>query len=339
MKRTSIFPAGVAAAALGLIAAGGAAAAKLPSVITIAGPSQAASGYVIATGYGVVITKYTAIKKVVVQPFAGGEAWPSYMQSGNVNFGQHCAFQPVYEAFNGIGVFKKAGKMHNIRHVARGYGLAWGLHSVDPKIKRVADMKGSTVFYQPSHSELHRAVKVILQSVGLTLNKDVRGIPFRSPREAIQGLRTGRGAVMAYGAIPGLAELKRAKGLHTLPLSDAMLDKVYETDPIWGRTIIKAGKGPTAPDVDTPTLEVQCGLEAGAQTSADTVYAVMKAIYDHLDEWKGVHRNAAQWTLKNATKISIIPYHEGAVRFYKERGVWTPKLEAKQQELLAKMKM
>jgi len=338
MKLTSKISAGAAAAAFGLVVGGSATAADLPSVITIAGPSQAASGYVIATGYGVVITKYTAIKKVVVQPFAGGEAWPSHMQSGNVNFGQHCAFFPVYEAFNGIGVFKKAGPMHNIRHVARGYGLAWGLHSVDPKIKRVADMKGKSVFYQPSHSELHRAVKIILEGAGLTLNKDVRGIPFRSPREAIQGLRTGRGAVMAYGTIPGLAELKRAKGLRTLALSDAVMDKVYEADPVWGRTVVKAGRGPTAPDVDTPTLEVQCGLEAGAQTSADTVYAVTKAIYEHLDEWKGVHRNAAQWTLKNATMISIVPYHDGAIRYFKEKGVWNAKLEAKQQELLAKMK-
>ena len=58
----------------------------------------------IATGYGVVITKYTAIKKVVVQPFAGGEAWPSHMQSGNVNFGQHCAFQiGVVRIFRPVG--------------------------------------------------------------------------------------------------------------------------------------------------------------------------------------------------------------------------------------------
>ena len=46
----------VAAAAFGLVVGGSATAADLPSVITIAGPSQAASGYVIATGYGVVIS-------------------------------------------------------------------------------------------------------------------------------------------------------------------------------------------------------------------------------------------------------------------------------------------
>jgi hypothetical protein len=114
------------------------------------------------------------------------------------------------------------------------------------------------------------------------------------------------------------------------------MDKVYETDPIWGKVTIKAGKGPTAPAADTRTLEVQCGLAAGTQTSAETVYQVMKAIYDHLDEWKGVHPLAGQWTLKRALDIFVVPFHDGAVRFYKEKGLWNDKLAAKQQALLAK---
>jgi len=239
------------------------------------------------------------------------------------------------EAFRGEGVFKKVKPMRNIRHVARGYGLAWGLFTVNAKVKRVEDMKGTTVFYQPSHTDLHKAVEIILRDAGLTLNKDVKGIAFRSPREAIQGLRTGRGDTIAYGAIPGLAELRQAKGLYTLALTNATIDKVYAADPIWGRVTIKAGKGTTAPEVDTLTLETQCGLAAGTQTSADTVYAVMKAIYDHLDEWKGVHPNARQWTLARALDIFVVPFHDGAIRFYKEKGVWNDKLEAKQRALLA----
>lgn len=339
MNALSRLSTGIAAAALGVGVAvgGGALAADLPSVITIAGPSQAASGYVIATGYGAVITKYTAIRKVVVQPFAGGEAWPSHMQAGNVQFGQHCAFKPVQEAFFGRGVFKKAGPMRNIRHVARGYGLGWGFHSVNSKIRKIADLKGHSLFYQPSHTDLETAARIILRDAGLELNKDVKGIPFRSPREAIQGLRTGRGDVMAYGTIPGLAELKRSKGLTTLPLTNATMDKIDAADPIWGRVVLKKGKGPTAPEVDTLTLQVQCGLAAGKQTSADTVYAVMKAIYEHLDEWKGVHPNARQWTLAAATKIFVVPFHDGAVRYFKEKGIWNAKLQAKQDQLLAMM--
>jgi TRAP transporter TAXI family solute receptor len=288
-----------------------------------------------ATGYSAVITKYTKIRKVIIQPFAGAEAWPSRMQSGEVNFGQHCGFKQVMEAYTGTGVFKPMGRLKNVRNVATAYGIPYSFHAVDPKIKQIADLKGRTVFVQPSHTDLYTATRTILQTAGLTLGKDVKAIPFRSPTEATQGLLTGRGDAMVYATIPGLTEVQQGKGLHTLPITDAMFQKVSAVDPIWGQTVIKAGTGPTKPAADTPVLELECGLAAGAQTSADTVYAVMQALYDHHDEWASVHPLAKQWTLKKATQINVAPYHEGAVRFYKEKGVWTAALEAKQKKLLA----
>jgi len=309
--------------------------ADLPSVITIGGPAEGSSGYLIATGYSTAITKYTSIKKVIIQPFAGAEAWPSRMQTGEVNFGQHCGFKQVMEAYTGTGVFKSMGRLKNVRNVATAYGIPYSFHAVDPAIKQIADLKGRTVFVQPSHTDLYNATKTILQTAGLTLGKDVKAIPFRSPTEPIQGLLTGRGDAMVYAAIPGLTEVQQGKGLHTLPITDEMFHKVDAVDPIWGQTVIKAGTGPTKPAVDTPVLELECGMAAGAQTSADTVYAVMKALYDHHDEWASVHPQAKQWTLQRATQINVAPYHEGAVRFYKEKGIWTAALEAQQKKLLA----
>ena len=59
-----------------------------------------------------------------------------------------------------------------------------------------------------------------------------------------------------------------------------------------------------------------------------------KAIYGHHDEWKKVHCFARQWKLKKATLIRVIPFHVGAVRYYKEQGVWTSELEGQQKALL-----
>jgi hypothetical protein len=42
--------------------------------------------------------------------------------------------------------------------------------------------------------------------------------------------------------------------------------------------------------------------------------------------------------LKKATEIVVAPFHEGAVRFFKEKGVWTPELEKLQEAELARMK-
>jgi TRAP transporter TAXI family solute receptor len=228
------------------------------------------------------------------------------------------------------------GPMRNMRNVTTGYGLAFGFHFIDPKVKTIRDMKGKSLFVQVMHHDHVTATKAMLEAVGLTYDKDVKIIPVRSPNEAIQGLMTARGDGLAYGAVPGLAQVKQAKGLHTVPIPPAILTKIQQAEPSWGTTTIKAGRGPLKPEADVPVLELGCGISAGTHTSADTVYAVLKAIYEHHDEWKAVHPLARQWSIQKGVQTVVQPFHDGAVRFYKEKGVWTAELEARQKAMLAK---
>ena len=39
-------------------------------------------------------------------------------------------------------------------------------------------------------------------------------------------------------------------------------------------------------------------------------------------------------TLQNAVKNASIPFHSGAIKYYKEKGVWTDELERLQKDLL-----
>jgi len=308
----------------------------IPQVVTIAVPPEGASGYVMATGYSGVITKYTDIQKAVLQPFAGSTAWPARMNAGEVNFGQHCGYEQVMQAYDGTGPFSKVGAQRGVQNVCTGYGLPWGIHVIDPAIESIAQLKGRTLFVQVSHSDHVTALKVMLKAEGLDYDKDLKVIPFRSPTEAVQGLLSGRADGIAYGAIPGLTQVKRTRGMHTLSIPDELAEKVKKADPVWGSTVIGKGKGPLKPEKNVPVLEIECGLAAGAKTSAEAVYQATKAIYEHHDEWKKVHFFARQWTMKKATQIRVVPFHAGAVRFYKEKGVWTSELEREQEALLKK---
>jgi len=40
------------------------------------------------------------------------------------------------------------------------------------------------------------------------------------------------------------------------------------------------------------------------------------------------------WGLEQAVTESPTPFHEGAIKYYKERGVWGEKQEARQREIL-----
>jgi len=311
-------------------------AGEVPGVVTIAAPAEGSSGYVIATAYSGIISKYTDIKKTVLQPFSGAAGWPARMNTGEVNFGQHCGYEQLMEAYNGEGPFSNLGPQRNVQNMCTGYGLPWGIHVIDPAIESVRQLKGRSLFVQVSHTDHVTALRVLLKASGLNYDKDIKIIPFRSPTEATQGLLSGRAEGVAFGLIPGLTQVQSSRGLHTLSISKDLAAQVKKADPVWGSTIIKKGQGPLKPEKDTPVLEIECGLAAGKQTSAEAVYQVMKAMYDHHGEWKGVHFLARQWTLDKALEVVVVPFHEGAIRFYKEQGLWTPELEKDQQALLKK---
>ena len=67
----------------------------------------------------------------------------------------------------------------------------------------------------------------------------------------------------------------------------------------------------------------------------DVVYHFTKAFFENLKQFYPVHASAKEYTLKGSLEDPTIPFHPGAIRYYKEVGMWTPELEATQKELLA----
>jgi TRAP-type uncharacterized transport system substrate-binding protein len=55
---------------------------------------------------------------------------------------------------------------------------------------------------------------------------------------------------------------------------------------------------------------------------ADLVYQITKATFEQLERFRGSYPTIAGFTLEAAPKGGLIPYHEGAIRYYRERGVW-----------------
>jgi TRAP-type uncharacterized transport system substrate-binding protein len=78
---------------------------------------------------------------------------------------------------------------------------------------------------------------------------------------------------------------------------------------------------------------------SGIETDPSVVYEVTKAVWNHMETLHGVHPFFKRWTRPIMLKANVtIPYHEGAIRFYKEVGKWTPDLEQVQRNLLQALK-
>ncbi len=77
-------------------------------------------------------------------------------------------------------------------------------------------------------------------------------------------------------------------------------------------------------------------LATGRDVPDATVEPVMRAIRDNLPRLVPIHPVFKEWTReRGASADATALYHQAAVRFFRERGVWTPEVEQAQQRLLA----
>jgi len=94
----------------------------------------------------------------------------------------------------------------------------------------------------------------------------------------------------------------------------------------------------TGVKVDTLLMASPINMVASTHMSDEAAYQILKAVWNNYDKYKDVHPWARLWTHKKMTENlvnSVAPFHAGAVRFYKELGIWSDAAEKHQQKLLA----
>ncbi len=109
-------------------------------------------------------------------------------------------------------------------------------------------------------------------------------------------------------------------GAKLASITGPAVDKLVKEKPYYAYATIPAGLYPGNPQ-ETKTYGVLATLVSSSKVPADNVYAVVKAVFDNFEEFKKLHPALANLKPEDMVKNGLsAPLHEGAARYYKEKG-------------------
>ena len=320
-----------------LIMAGGVWAGEWPKDVNVITPAPGASVHMIAVGVGKAVQKHTPIENWIVQPLGGPKLWLPMMGRGETNFANHNAAD-ILNAFLGRGLYSKLGPQR-VRTVIAGHEYMFMFWTTPDKgINSIADLKGKVAYIKfkanPMFTEMAQNQ---LASAGLTF-KDLKAVlAFSSIKEAIRGLIEGRVDAILYPVVPGaVMQINEAKGeCKFINLTTKQAEFVAKRMEGYYIQDI-AAKDPRFRNKSAVPNAVcyQSAMFTWYNENADVVYGVTKAILENTAEFADTHPSAKYWSLTHKPICLAVPYHDAAVRYYKEKGLWTAEAQAYQKKLL-----
>ena len=307
-------------------------APKLPAIVSFATAAEGTTSYIAGGAFANILKKYLSIR-ATIEPSGAATRWVPLMAGQEVDFGIHCSYPDMNDAYFGLAGYQKMGPQP-VLSFADGHIVPWALMTNDPNIKTVYDLKGKRLYGRIVGQSLYeRGVPALLSSAGLTGQVEV--VTFPNVGEAARGLVEGRADALLYlPMVAPVLEATRARQLYAVAVPKDVVDKVDKIEPtlmfgIWKKGVAFAAQ-------DTPSLFQGCGMAVRETLSPAVVSIILKTIYDHYDEYKGSHSVLPEWSPDNGIRIHVTPFHPGAISYFKEKGLWTAEVEKRNQELVTK---
>ena len=328
-------------AALALFAAGASAqSGKLPATLTVTAYDTGSSGFNIAVAVGKALKdKHGMDTRVLpagndvarLAPLKGGRAQASYMGIG-VYFAQEGVFEFAVKDW-GPQPLRLILASSDCNAISLGVAK-------DTGVKQVRDLKGKRVGMVVGSPALNQNAFAVLAFGGLTRN-DVKLVEFSSYGAMWKGILNNEVDAAIASTISGQAKEAEAspRGLLYPPTPAADREgwaRLNKLGPYYAPHKATCGVGisPQNP-VELPNYPYPIFM-AYASQPADVIHAVTKAMIADYAAYRDGAPGAAGLELARQNLTWVLPYHEGAVRAFKEAGVWKAEHEAHQQKALAR---
>jgi TRAP transporter TAXI family solute receptor len=244
------------------------------------------------------------------------------IRSGDLSMGIVQSDTQFY-AYNGTEGFAKAGPDKNLRALFSLQSEAFTLVARDDAgIAKFEDLPGKRMNLGDPGSGNRSTLELLMKEYGWTA-ETYRLATDLKPAEMAGALCDNK--IDAYVDVVGhpngsVKEAAATCGSHLVPVAGPKVEVFMKKYPFYPEAVIPGGMY-QGTDKDVKTFGPRATLLTGAGLPDETAYRITKAVFENLDEFKKLHPALAELTPQNMLEGNSVPYHPGAVKYFKEAGL------------------
>jgi uncharacterized protein len=249
----------------------------------------------------------------------GGIANVMGVQEGKVEigFGNSCS---TVDGVAGRDPFKAPTR--NVMQLANLYPQYFQMIVLEESgIKTIPEMKAKHVAVQPRGNTAELLTRQVLELYGLSY-KELGKVSFVSYSDAVELMKDKHADSFTLGTtIPAssVTDLATSKKIRLIALPDDKIKLLQKTNAGYLKRIVPKGTYPGV-DYDVPGIGYFTHLVISAKLPEDLVYRITKILGTNLPRLAEVVKDMQGVVPKDLALDIGVPYHPGALRYFKEIG-------------------
>lgn len=244
------------------------------------------------------------------------------IRGGELDFGV-AQSDVQFNATKGEAQFKDSGAVADLRSVFALHGEPLTvLARKELGVKGMEDFKGKRFNVGNPGSGQRATMEMLLPALGMS-NADFSLASELRPDEHSAALCDNKIDGFAYVVGHPAANIQDPTttcGARLVSITGPAVDKLVADHPYFAPAVIPGGMYANNPD-DTHTFGVVATLVTSAKVPTDTVYTLVKAVFENFEDFKKLHPAFGHLKEQDMVKGGLsAPLHDGAVKYYREKG-------------------
>lgn len=268
-------------------------------------------------------------------PHAGSSVYLSLLDGGEITLGLNTSLDCAL-AYRGIKPYARA---LDVRALARVFVMPYAYFvRARTGIERIEDLKGKRVVVDLKGNVSLAALNwAILATAGLG-REDIIPVAVGGIEQGVDAVTEGRADAAPVGI--GIPLLRKAQagipgGVRVVALGRMGTDELLEARAPGSRTFLLQ-PSPAYVGISQPTLvsAFDTFINVGSGVSADDAYLLAQTLHQN---WQSLQKDYPALRALSSGELAPStdphPYSEGAVRYFKDAGVWTEANDAQQAKV------